>query len=168
MKDHKYGYFREELSNLINRLSLENGSNTADHVLAAYLVHCLQAFEIAKRASENLKAEPMSLREAASPTEEQCKCRYYLGERFAHKDCKISHQKEQPKWNTPTAEKITFNVWTGGGHEEHPEKPKGIEKLNLDARIFDGIAPEIVHLFDILVERQQEIIDTLSALTKSQ
>ncbi len=41
--------FEEELEVLINRHSVENGSNTPDFMLAAYLVDCLKAFDAAVR-----------------------------------------------------------------------------------------------------------------------
>lgn len=41
--------FRIELSNLINRHSLENGSNTPDFILARYLEDCLRAFDTATK-----------------------------------------------------------------------------------------------------------------------
>jgi len=42
--------FRKELQNLINRNSLENGSDTPDFVLAEYLTDCLKIFDKATRA----------------------------------------------------------------------------------------------------------------------
>jgi hypothetical protein len=39
--------FRRDLETLINKHSIENGSNTPDFILANYLVNCLDAFEIA-------------------------------------------------------------------------------------------------------------------------
>lgn len=36
--------FEKELSTLINRYSMENGSNTPDFLLAQYLDHCLKTF----------------------------------------------------------------------------------------------------------------------------
>lgn len=36
--------FTSELCTLINKHSMENGSNTPDFVLAEYLTHCLLAF----------------------------------------------------------------------------------------------------------------------------
>jgi hypothetical protein len=36
--------FKKELENLINKHSVENGSNTPDYILAEYLVGCLQNF----------------------------------------------------------------------------------------------------------------------------
>lgn len=35
--------FLQELKELINRFSKENGSNTPDYILAAYLYDCLEA-----------------------------------------------------------------------------------------------------------------------------
>jgi len=39
--------FRGELSSLLNRHSLENGSDTPDFVLSRYLESCLQAYDMA-------------------------------------------------------------------------------------------------------------------------
>lgn len=39
--------FLEELEKLINRYSMENGSNTPDFILATYLLSCLAAFNVA-------------------------------------------------------------------------------------------------------------------------
>lgn len=39
--------FEEELEALINRHSMENGGNTPDFILAAYLMDCLKAFDAA-------------------------------------------------------------------------------------------------------------------------
>ena len=37
--------FRKDLESLINRYSIENGSDTPDFILADYLNDCLQAFD---------------------------------------------------------------------------------------------------------------------------
>ena len=37
--------FEEELRELLNKHSMENGSNTPDFILAEYLVNCLTLFE---------------------------------------------------------------------------------------------------------------------------
>ena len=37
--------FSKELENLINKHSIENGSNTPDFILAEYMMNCLRAFE---------------------------------------------------------------------------------------------------------------------------
>jgi len=42
--------FVNELESLINRHSMENGSDTPDYILAAYLKRCLDAFDDAVRA----------------------------------------------------------------------------------------------------------------------
>lgn len=41
------GNFEYELRELINKHSRENGSDTPDFILAQYLTHCLDAFNIA-------------------------------------------------------------------------------------------------------------------------
>ena len=45
--------FRAELSSLLNRHSMENGSDTPDFLLAEYMADCLDAFDrmMTKRAS---------------------------------------------------------------------------------------------------------------------
>jgi hypothetical protein len=44
--------FRDELQSLINRHSMENGSDTPDFMLAEYLADCLAAFDKAVRERE--------------------------------------------------------------------------------------------------------------------
>lgn len=44
--------FKEELASLINKHSLENGSNTPDYILAEYLVNCLQNYEAIHHQNE--------------------------------------------------------------------------------------------------------------------
>ena len=39
--------FEKELERLINKYSMENGSNTPDFILAEYLRSCLSAFNVA-------------------------------------------------------------------------------------------------------------------------
>ncbi len=39
--------FRKEIENLINKNSMENGSNTPDFILAEYLSSCLKNFDTA-------------------------------------------------------------------------------------------------------------------------
>jgi len=55
-----YNSFRSELRDLINRHSIESGSNTSDATLADYLVNCLDAFEIAIKAREIAVDEPVA------------------------------------------------------------------------------------------------------------
>ena len=63
------GDFESELNSLINRYSMENGSNTPDFILTQYIVACLTAFNVASRQREewygtysrpgtDLKSEP--------------------------------------------------------------------------------------------------------------
>ena len=42
-----FGAFRTELIGLLNKHSLENGSNTPDFILADYLISCLSSFDTA-------------------------------------------------------------------------------------------------------------------------
>lgn len=42
--------FKEELTELINKHSLENKSNTPDYILAEYLINCLDTFNKATNA----------------------------------------------------------------------------------------------------------------------
>lgn len=44
--------FEDEIKQTINKYSMENGSNTPDHILAEYLVRCLEAFNFAFRNRE--------------------------------------------------------------------------------------------------------------------
>lgn len=50
--------FKVELEALLNRHSKENGSNTADFMLAEYLVKCLEAFDHAVRHRDRVKTLP--------------------------------------------------------------------------------------------------------------
>jgi len=44
--------FEEELTNLLNRNSMENGSDTPDYILAKYLYECLENFNHALQMRE--------------------------------------------------------------------------------------------------------------------
>lgn len=44
--------FEEALTNLINRYSMENGSNTPDYILAKYLCECLDNYDNIVRTRE--------------------------------------------------------------------------------------------------------------------
>ena len=44
--------FRAELENLINKYSIENGSNTPDWLIANYLIRCLETFDTTVRARD--------------------------------------------------------------------------------------------------------------------
>jgi|LULL01.1.fsa_nt_gb hypothetical protein len=51
------GSFPAELESLINRHSMENGSNTPDFILAEYLRLCLENFDMCVRRREERKHE---------------------------------------------------------------------------------------------------------------
>jgi hypothetical protein len=53
--------FEKELTNLINRHSLENASNTPDHILAAYVMSCLGAFNASSLAREKWYGTSLSI-----------------------------------------------------------------------------------------------------------
>ncbi len=46
------GSFPAELENLINKHSIEGGSNTPDFILAEYLKQCLETFDMCARRRE--------------------------------------------------------------------------------------------------------------------
>lgn len=50
----------KELSAVLNRHSVENGSNTPDFILAQYLLGCLAAFETAVNAREKWYGRPLA------------------------------------------------------------------------------------------------------------
>jgi hypothetical protein len=68
---HKSGLFEKELKRLINSISMENGSNTPDFILARYLTACLENFNNAVHARDKWygeikepgNAHPMELRD---------------------------------------------------------------------------------------------------------
>lgn len=45
--------FKRELTELINKHSAENGSNTPDFILAEYLIGCLVAFNLATKERDH-------------------------------------------------------------------------------------------------------------------
>lgn len=49
---------RLELESLLNRHSLENGSNTPDYILSDYLLNCLSAFDLAVNARHKWFGHP--------------------------------------------------------------------------------------------------------------
>ncbi len=52
MDTNKINSFRSELETLINKRSLESGSDTPDFILADYLTGCLQNFDKTIQARE--------------------------------------------------------------------------------------------------------------------
>ncbi len=53
--DHPDSKFQRELTDLINKYSKENGSDTNDFVLAEYLCQSLKAFDYAVRYRDDVK-----------------------------------------------------------------------------------------------------------------
>lgn len=43
--DNKYTIFEKELTSLINKHSMENGSDTPDFILSRYLTSCLKSWD---------------------------------------------------------------------------------------------------------------------------
>lgn len=52
MVEEKNANFRKELEAVINRYSMENGSDTPDFILAEYFIDCLGAFDKATNRRE--------------------------------------------------------------------------------------------------------------------
>lgn len=50
--DPKYEELKKEIASVINRHSLENGSNTPDFMLADYMLGCLTVYENTLRSRE--------------------------------------------------------------------------------------------------------------------
>lgn len=70
--------FRHELQRLINSVSMENGSNTPDWVLADYLYKCLQNFDLAVNAREKWYGRAEGGHKSDSPPESgppPCSCK---------------------------------------------------------------------------------------------
>lgn len=53
--------FEADLSAIINRHSMENGSNTPDFILAKYLRYCLEAFNDTSLAREGWYGRSLSI-----------------------------------------------------------------------------------------------------------
>lgn len=51
--------FRKDLETLINRTSLENGSDTPDFILAEYLIDCLKSYDRAVVARDGWLGRPV-------------------------------------------------------------------------------------------------------------
>jgi hypothetical protein len=60
---------RRDLGSVLNRYSMENGSNTTDFILADYLIDCLTAFDsaIQKRATWYGRMDQPGQSDAPSP-----------------------------------------------------------------------------------------------------
>jgi hypothetical protein len=53
--------FRKDLEAVINKHSMENGSNTPDFILAEYLAACLEAFDLTSRKREAWYGKALSI-----------------------------------------------------------------------------------------------------------
>ncbi len=62
----RYDRFEREVELLINRLSLENDSNTPDFILAKHLRECLEAFVDTSNARERWYGREPSTRETTN------------------------------------------------------------------------------------------------------
>lgn len=62
------GTFLQEITTLINRHSVENGSDTPDWMLAEYLTDCLAAYEKAVRARDRWHGNSMRAWDDDAPT----------------------------------------------------------------------------------------------------
>lgn len=58
--------FKRDLTELVNRYSLENGSDTPDFVLADYLVACLDAWNLSTVQRDRWYASTREQREAVT------------------------------------------------------------------------------------------------------
>jgi len=81
--------FKKEITNLINRYSKENGSDTPDYILADYLVSCLETFDKAISARDSWYGKTITPRinteglpKSTCPVS-QCHGREDLDSRFA-------------------------------------------------------------------------------------
>lgn len=57
--------FRKDLEAVINRHSMENGSNTPDFILATYLIRCIENFDAATKCRESWYNVPNAIEEIA-------------------------------------------------------------------------------------------------------
>ena len=63
--------FADNLMSLINKHSMENGSDTPDYILCDYLIRCLSAFDIAVNARDRSPSAPLYLSIIAGKKEEE-------------------------------------------------------------------------------------------------
>ena len=97
--------FRKELEQLINRHSMENGSDTPDYILAEYMADCLAAFDRAtQRRDQHMSAdmpEPAQP-ETAKRVPIQCSTCQYWKVSFYESPCSgcehhMCHTPKKPK-----------------------------------------------------------------------
>lgn len=65
--------FKKELEQLINKYSVENGSDTPDFILANYLMNCLQSYEIAIDSREKWYGRSIRMYDEGYKNIEDCK-----------------------------------------------------------------------------------------------
>ena len=63
--------FEKQLSSLLNRYSMENGSNTPDFILANYLHKCLENFNETSKAREKWYGKSLSIGGGSVPIDPQ-------------------------------------------------------------------------------------------------
>lgn len=90
--DHELGpTFRDELEQIINKHSVENGSNTPDFILADYMHDCLKAFDNATKRRDLWHGRPVVERRKYTDTLEG-----YLSDRYGKGvEYKLSVYKER-------------------------------------------------------------------------
>jgi hypothetical protein len=91
--------FTKELEHLINRHSLENGSDTPDFILAAYLTNCLKNF------NATLITRKIYYKKPDIPAQEKCTCEKPLMDKLYPGYCGICNKLMKPLPKPPT-EKI--------------------------------------------------------------
>lgn len=60
--------FRDEIRTVLNRYSMENGSNTPDFVLAKFLKNCLHTFDLAVKERDNWYGGKQSILDSEKET----------------------------------------------------------------------------------------------------
>lgn len=61
--------FRDELEHMLNRYSLESGSDTPDFILADYLLGCLENFDRTLQRREQWYGRPVEMFPVPTPKE---------------------------------------------------------------------------------------------------
>ena len=103
---------KNELAGLINSHSLENGSNTPDFILAAYLLNCLAVFDHANNwntAWHSKDGVPENWRENGPPTAVRAHDAGTVS--TAQLDAEDQHRAAEPVTGEPTA-------WSAQDHTE--------------------------------------------------
>ncbi len=69
MHTEKESAFQKEISTIINKFSMESGSDTPDFILAAYLKNCLYAFNDAVKSRDKWFSVDMWTKDKMLPIE---------------------------------------------------------------------------------------------------